>query len=375
MGVELSGEEDLQRRIAMRTALRDQRKRMTCKRCRKTIPDNRRRDSLYCSTTCHDNYYREQMTLLRTEMRGEARRLLAPSHCRCGEPLNNKSGRHGPIANACKRCRDIDAQRRYRAKKIEEHQHSVEDIGDGLLERLPMSQGEQAGCVKTCTGKRRCDVGWPDGSCGGAEQGRQWPMMTEEQWLTSQDPAAMLRSVQGRVSDRKLRLFACACIDQKGRLRPDHYLWAEDGIERTNDDQLSWDSELTATDWAMKWAILSKHEQDQGTIGPTRAAVIRDIIGSPFRTVDFVLDEFPTHVSDQPIIRIATMIYEERLFDIMPMLADALEDAGCPPRLSCDCMNDDWCDGWKVNPLIHHLRCSGPHVRGCWVLDLILGKE
>ena len=54
----------------------------------------------------------------------------------------------------------------------------------------------------------------------------------------------------------------------------------------------------------------------------------------------------------------ARTIYEERHFEEMPMLADALEDAGCT--------NDD---------ILSHCRGPGPHVRGCWVIDLLLGKE
>src|SRR5262249_29535391 len=51
-------------------------------------------------------------------------------------------------------------------------------------------------------------------------------------------------------------------------------------------------------------------------------------------------------------------IYDERAFDRLPILADALEDAGCADRA-----------------LLGHLRGPGTHVRGCWALDLILGKE
>jgi hypothetical protein len=58
-------------------------------------------------------------------------------------------------------------------------------------------------------------------------------------------------------------------------------------------------------------------------------------------------------------VALATGIYEERAFDRMPILADALEDAGCD--------NTD---------IIAHCRDpKGGHVRGCWVVDLVLGKE
>jgi len=54
---------------------------------------------------------------------------------------------------------------------------------------------------------------------------------------------------------------------------------------------------------------------------------------------------------------LATAIYDDKAFDHLPILADALQEAGCD--------NDD---------ILNHLRGPGPHVRGCWALDLVLGK-
>ena len=58
------------------------------------------------------------------------------------------------------------------------------------------------------------------------------------------------------------------------------------------------------------------------------------------------------------VVKVAAAIYDERAFDRMPILADALEDAGCD--------NAD---------ILNHCREPGEHVRGCWVLDLLLGKK
>ena len=55
---------------------------------------------------------------------------------------------------------------------------------------------------------------------------------------------------------------------------------------------------------------------------------------------------------------LAKQMYESRDFSAMPILADALQDAGCD--------NED---------ILSHCRGDGPHVRGCWVIDLLLGKE
>jgi hypothetical protein len=59
------------------------------------------------------------------------------------------------------------------------------------------------------------------------------------------------------------------------------------------------------------------------------------------------------------VMLLAKGIYEERAFDRLPTLADALQDAGCD--------SDD---------ILGHLRDpAAAHVRGCWALDLVLGKE
>jgi hypothetical protein len=58
------------------------------------------------------------------------------------------------------------------------------------------------------------------------------------------------------------------------------------------------------------------------------------------------------------VVRLAQGIYEDRAFDRLPVLADALEEAGC--------------DNAEI---LSHCRGPGPHVRGCWAVDLSLGKE
>ena len=58
------------------------------------------------------------------------------------------------------------------------------------------------------------------------------------------------------------------------------------------------------------------------------------------------------------MLGLARGIYEDRAFDRLPLLADALMDAGCADE-----------------QILAHCRSEGPHVRGCWVVDLVLGKE
>ena len=85
-----------------------------------------------------------------------------------------------------------------------------------------------------------------------------------------------------------------------------------------------------------------------------QSCLVRDIFGNPFRPVTFD-PEWRTTTA----LALARGIYDERAFDRLPILADALQDAGCD--------NDD---------ILTHLRdTTTPHVRGCWALDLVLGKE
>jgi hypothetical protein len=84
-----------------------------------------------------------------------------------------------------------------------------------------------------------------------------------------------------------------------------------------------------------------------------QAALLRDIFGNPFRPVPLSPD-WRTDTA----VAIARQTYDSRDFSAMPILADALQDAGCD--------NDD---------ILAHCRGPGPHVRGCWVVDLVLGKS
>src|SRR5262249_35482697 len=103
----------------------------------------------------------------------------------------------------------------------------------------------------------------------------------------------------------------------------------------------------------------------QSGIRPSRndaeaAALLRAIIASPSRPVSR-----DSAWLSATVPRLAEAAYEERDLpsgkldrDRLVILADALEDAGCTDA-----------------DILDHLRGPGPHVRGCWVLDLVLGKE
>jgi hypothetical protein len=84
-----------------------------------------------------------------------------------------------------------------------------------------------------------------------------------------------------------------------------------------------------------------------------QTTLFREVVGNPFRPVAFdPAWQTPT------VLALADGVYAGRAFDRLPVLADALEDAGC-----------------DAADLLAHLRGPGPHVRGCWALDLVLGNS
>jgi hypothetical protein len=88
----------------------------------------------------------------------------------------------------------------------------------------------------------------------------------------------------------------------------------------------------------------------------TQASLIREIFGNPLRGA--AIQPSWLDWNGGAVVRIAQGIDAERAFDRLPVLADALEEAGCTDPA-----------------ILSHCRGPGPHVRGCWVLDLLTGRE
>jgi hypothetical protein len=102
-------------------------------------------------------------------------------------------------------------------------------------------------------------------------------------------------------------------------------------------------------------AALTRAEKDQ-------AVLIRDVFGNPFRPI--TISSAVLAWSDSTVVRLAQAAYEERQLPAgrlddgrLAVLADALEESGCAD-----------------SDILGHLRGPGPHVRGCWAVDLLLGK-
>ena len=87
-----------------------------------------------------------------------------------------------------------------------------------------------------------------------------------------------------------------------------------------------------------------------------QADLVRELFGNPFRAV--ACDPAWLSAGGAPALELAWSAYHERRFDLLPVLADALEDAGCIQEA-----------------LLTHCRSGGAHVRGCWALDALLRAQ
>lgn len=209
--------------------------------------------------------------------------------------------------------------------------------------------------------------------CGTFFQGQfdgEW-VMTEQEWLEANDPEPMIEYLHGKASERKLRLFACATFRhlapwlkdeglatvEKGERFADGQLRREEARRARNALQLGAQQSVSfvlSDSIALGMRSLMSHEFwiHRGN-WKLHTALVRDIFGNPFRPASV-----DSSCLTSMVRLLAQSIYDDRAFDRMPVLADALEEAGC--------INVD---------ILRHCRGLGPHVRGCWVVDLLLGKE
>jgi hypothetical protein len=227
--------------------------------------------------------------------------------------------------------------------------------------------------------------------------------MTESEWRTGTDTEAMLEFLRGRISSRKLRLFACACVRLVWHLLPEPVHRYREAIAFAEDladgrrtpwerDELvgqlqrtmgaAWQERylgryaLTRTVHAVHEALSNSSRRAAAEVvryvsmalredavregGPAwrhaPADVLRHLVGDPFRPVRIELAWRAWQAG--AVVKIASAIYDERRFEDLPVLADALEEAGCD---SAD--------------LLGHCRAAGGHVRGCWAVDLVLDRS
>jgi hypothetical protein len=234
-----------------------------------------------------------------------------------------------------------------------------------------------------------------------------WPNLSLEQ---------LLRALAGQLSQRKLRLLACAAMRRlptagngtgeqaitlaerfadgrasahelaaaryRGRFQPGHPAWAvcwdpqQDALcmvqralawaagqaalsaatspNTTSDREekvgsYSWEDDNTSL---QRWRSMhASHREEE-----VQVSLLREIAAQVFRPV--VIDPIIRAWNDGTVVKLAQGVYEERSFAQMPILGDALEEAGCTDQA-----------------LLTHCRQRQGHILGCWAVDLILGKE
>jgi hypothetical protein len=244
--------------------------------------------------------------------------------------------------------------------------------------------------------------------------------MTEAEWLRCTTVREMVAHLPSGLRTRQVRLFACACCRRIGDLLGDHWCCRAidivEGFVDGNATETDWEAAerelLRAIDatrdqhpypdylirpehaarWAVRWllargnggevintvsftvvqasgllALVTTGGNSRRDIRDVRrlaeaqerdrqCRLLRDIVGNPFRPV--VVDPCWLTWREDTVPKIAQAVYQERAFDRLPILADALEDAGCT--------NEE---------VLKHCREPGEHVRGCWVVDLLSGRN
>ena len=235
--------------------------------------------------------------------------------------------------------------------------------------------------------------------------------MTETEWFASTDVRALSRLLDPHLTERRLRLFACHCLRSLGNVLPQESDASLKVVERALDKQIRWNEAKSrviqhTTPRAPTWAnpnpiefghvfrlpslliaprpaeaaaqlaafcamhpnrpplwegwrgalddryYAGEHPEFQSVDTSQFLPAFHDIVGNPFGLI-----QFERRWRTSTAVGLAQGMHDARDFAAMPILADALQDAGC---------EDD--------AILTHCRGDGPHVRGCWVVDLVLGK-
>ena len=217
--------------------------------------------------------------------------------------------------------------------------------------------------------------------------------MTEKEWREGSRFGSMLECLGEIATKRKVRLFACGrvrivwadVIDDRSRRGVGVSECYADGLETSRELSKVWREAHAAYESIWKRLKCSRprinycahphsvaafeaqfacgefcelvapylNPEAQWMAEGVEARILRELFGNPFRPV--TLD--PSWLTST-VLAVAEGIYTDRAFDRLLILADALMDAGCD--------NPD---------ILDHCRFEGPHVRGCWALDLLTGRS
>jgi hypothetical protein len=207
--------------------------------------------------------------------------------------------------------------------------------------------------------------------------------MNEQEWIDCTDPMRMLQFLNSKKYKRKLAMFGIACCYGNSRLRSDERaVFAIQVSERYADrnakinevriacrnaredasgnarplGQFVYDIAVLynaafnanlVSEYALKAASDETEEKVR------QCALLREVFGNPFRRV-----RISKHWNTPFVRQLCEQIYAGSSFDSLRGLADALEEAGCEHR-----------------DMLDHCRQLESHVRGCWVIDMLLGKS
>ncbi len=226
--------------------------------------------------------------------------------------------------------------------------------------------------------------------------------LTEAEWLSSDNPHELATSMPQLLTERRARLFACACCRRflmpmlkdprilqalgiaeeyaDGKIsqvelelasknarkaqnaqRRKSLLWAYSAVAHVSDRWLGGNDLLLSADNIGEAIVAdrepridpSKHKAAVAAERAPIAAVFREIMGNPFRTV-----KFEDKWKDGEVVKLAEFIYEAQRFDQIPQMEILLQHAGCTD-----------------SAILDHCRQPGPHVRGCWLIDGILDRH
>jgi hypothetical protein len=213
--------------------------------------------------------------------------------------------------------------------------------------------------------------------------------VTESEWLACTDFDLLWDTLAPLATPRKRRLFFCAVCRREWHLITgwprrravevaERYADAQAGprdlaaahaaVVRMDPQVPGKDAtaSMSDDDLADFWSLGSENRPTGPPATPemwSRLDLLRELIGNPFRPTPAVNAAWLAW-HDGAVPQLARAAYEERRLPSghldparLAVLADALEDAGCADA-----------------ELLGHLRGPGPHVRGCWAVDLILGK-
>jgi hypothetical protein len=207
--------------------------------------------------------------------------------------------------------------------------------------------------------------------------------MTEQEWMDCTDPTPMLQFLASRKNKRKLAMFGVArcrhisrlCSDERGLIAIDVSERYADRKAKINEVRVACRNAredesgiarplgqyvyeiavlcngafnaFLVSEYALKAAL------DQSGEKALQCTLLREIFGNPFRRI-----RISRHWLTPAVKQLAEKIYAESSFGYLRMLADALEEAGCTDAAILD-----------------HCRSKGPHVKGCWVIDVLLAKR